>query len=310
MKKKLKVAVQIFGHLRTYDKCSKSLKKYLLDNYDCDVFMHTWSERDHCTQTWYENKMKPTAVCASDVQKEFSRNFFKLNRLVVEKQEPKDLGNIKDGRYSTAQRSIFGISAMFHSMAQANRLREEYAAENNAAYDFIVCIRPDILLVKNFAIEPLLENLTEEDINNGFFTMGNLNKLARGFEDITGVDLFFFARPVVISGILNRTDKIMEKFKRDMTNYYSSEQLFIQTIKELGYTPWVMPIWRSGVLIVRETPLKEWWRQFIRTAWDKDRIRIYILQILKYNIFRFQFNLLGKLHIDICLGNHFSERII
>lgn len=37
-KKNFKVAVQLFGHLRTYKECYQSLKEHLLDKYDCDVF--------------------------------------------------------------------------------------------------------------------------------------------------------------------------------------------------------------------------------------------------------------------------------
>ena len=38
----LKIAVQLFGHFRTFEKCAQALKENLLDRYDCDVFIHTW----------------------------------------------------------------------------------------------------------------------------------------------------------------------------------------------------------------------------------------------------------------------------
>jgi hypothetical protein len=39
----MKIAVQLFGHLRTYKKCFPALKKHLLSKYDCDIFIHSFS---------------------------------------------------------------------------------------------------------------------------------------------------------------------------------------------------------------------------------------------------------------------------
>ena len=38
----MKIAVQIYGHLRTFEQTYKSIQKNLLSLYDCDVFLHTW----------------------------------------------------------------------------------------------------------------------------------------------------------------------------------------------------------------------------------------------------------------------------
>ena len=54
----MKIAIQLFGHLRTYKKCLPALKKHLLNKYDCDIFMHTWDTYNHNTKTWHKNKSK------------------------------------------------------------------------------------------------------------------------------------------------------------------------------------------------------------------------------------------------------------
>ena len=62
MRENLKIAIQFFGHLRTFEKCAPSVKKHLLTKFDCDVFMHTWSETEHSTQTWHNSKSKVNNV--------------------------------------------------------------------------------------------------------------------------------------------------------------------------------------------------------------------------------------------------------
>ena len=54
----MKIAVCFFGHLRTFKRCAPYIKKNLLNHYDCDLFMHTWSEYNHNTKTWHDNKCK------------------------------------------------------------------------------------------------------------------------------------------------------------------------------------------------------------------------------------------------------------
>ena len=52
----MKIAVCFFGHLRTFKECAKHIKHNLLDKYDCDLFMHTWSTYNHHTKTHHENR--------------------------------------------------------------------------------------------------------------------------------------------------------------------------------------------------------------------------------------------------------------
>lgn len=52
----MKIAICFFGHLRTFKRCAPHLKRNLLDQYDCDLFMHTWSTLNHQTITHHENK--------------------------------------------------------------------------------------------------------------------------------------------------------------------------------------------------------------------------------------------------------------
>lgn len=48
------IAIQLFGHLRTYEKLAPYFIKNVvnenaLDGYKIDIFIHTWDELDHNT---------------------------------------------------------------------------------------------------------------------------------------------------------------------------------------------------------------------------------------------------------------------
>ena len=62
----MKIAVQLFGHLRTFRECHSYLAKHLLDLYECDVFVHTWSFEDHVDPTWH----KESNVLAANITDE------------------------------------------------------------------------------------------------------------------------------------------------------------------------------------------------------------------------------------------------
>ena len=66
--KRLKIAIQVFGHMRTFEKCAPSLKKYFLRYYDCDIFIHTWSTLDHDTQTWHKHRKSGHSIDQSQFE--------------------------------------------------------------------------------------------------------------------------------------------------------------------------------------------------------------------------------------------------
>ena len=49
----MKIAVQVSGNLRTFEVCGPLVKRYLLDRYDCDVFVHTWDQLEHGQQSYH-----------------------------------------------------------------------------------------------------------------------------------------------------------------------------------------------------------------------------------------------------------------
>jgi hypothetical protein len=245
MTEKYKIAVQLFGHLRTFKECAPSLYKYLLDKYDCDIFMHTWSMLNHNTKVWHSNNWyQGLPVNEEDVRKRYPH----LKMIKIEEQHPEDWGNVlHDTGYNRplVESSIFGWHAMLYSMAEANKLREDYEKTNGVKYDFVICTRPDILLKKDVDIDDLLASEYPKERDNGFFTFGNPFLKTKvicvcGFQSFSGVDLLFFARPNIISRVFAHLPNIKDIIKPGQIHRYLLECEFIKSIHNLGIVPYVI----------------------------------------------------------------------
>jgi hypothetical protein len=299
----LKIAVCFFGHLRTYKKCAPFLRKNLLDKYDCDLFMHTWATLDHNTKSWHTY----ATIGGNTKEADIIRTYREFKGLIIEEQKSLDLGvfHIKPCHNSkTTSMSIFGMDAMFHSIRASNRLREEYAAENNVKYDLVLCVRPDIWLKEPLDIGAILAVLSEEDIARGFFTFGHctFSRLCRGFESLGGTDLLFFGTPEVISCVAKNTAKCRDRLKPNMTISYGQEYELIKLVKESGWTPYRIDLrYGNDWEIFRDAKAQGTRKQWMRIRIRRNAIRIYMLQRLTWQLLRLRFVLLGR-EFDFCIG--------
>ena len=137
-----KIAVQFFGHLRTFEKCLPYLKKHLLNNYDCDIFMHTWDTYNHNSKTWHTNfKNSNKKVNQEEIIKKLN---IKPEQIKIEHQDLYTKDEIIVRGYKFA---VQGLMSVYHSIKTVNKLREDYQKKHKIKYDMVVCIRPDVLLL-------------------------------------------------------------------------------------------------------------------------------------------------------------------
>jgi hypothetical protein len=298
---KLKIAVCFFGHLRTYKRCAPFLRENLLRKYDCDLFMHTWTTLDHNTETWYDH----TAMKGETDRADVVRAYGEFKGLEIEEQKPLDWGVVKikpNHNSKERQVSIFGIDAMFRSIRASNRLRGEYAAQNHVKYDLALCVRPDVWLKKPLNLESLLEALSEGDIARGFFTVAHdFSQLVRGFENLGGNDVLFFAAPEVMDDVIKNTEGCAGWFGRDATLPYAPEHELIKLVQKRGWTPYRVNL-RIGsdwdiCRHVNTNPR----RHFVQIRTRKNYIHIYLLQMCMRQLLRLRFAVLN-FEFDICVG--------
>jgi hypothetical protein len=206
--KRLKIAVQVFGHMRTFEKCAPSLKKYFLRYYDCDIFIHTWSTLDHDTQTWHKHRKSGHSIDQSQFENKI-QSLYSPKKIKIEHQVPEDLGTYEASSSRTL--SIHGIQSMFYSMEQVNKLRESYECQSKTKYDYVLMIRPDILLKTRLRIEQFTKLFSEGEEANGVFSCGHNNKpIVNELRFAGAIDVMFFAKPQTMAKLLNDHQVITE----------------------------------------------------------------------------------------------------
>jgi hypothetical protein len=199
----MKVAVLLFGHLRTYEYCAPLLKKHILDNYDCDVFMHTWSDSDSDTISWNESiRSRNSRPVSKDVIDRINE-LYASKKLTVENQKVKNDIIVKSIA-NDDKNSLLGMNFMFESMGKTNKLRHIYEEETGAQYDAVIVVRPDVMIMSFIDIKKAFDEalVLGIDIENVRFFAG-LSPTTFSRSNITlqvhrGNDFLFFARPKVI----------------------------------------------------------------------------------------------------------------
>jgi len=130
----VKLAVVMFGHLRTYLETVESLNKYVIKPFNADVFMHTWEYQERSTQSHQaaDKSFQDMVVNSSELYKHYPR----LTLLV----EPELVDDEQLDYYGS--KSILGLKSMHNSMAKAIGL----VIDSGVIYDAVLIIRPDILI--------------------------------------------------------------------------------------------------------------------------------------------------------------------
>ena len=179
-----RIAIQFFGHLRTFKRCFPALKRHLLNCYDCDIFMHTWDVYNHNTQTWHKHTRGVNKTVNKD--KIIKYLGIKDEQIIVEHQEFVDGGKFKarGGEFS-----LQGLKSVYRSIASVNALRENYQKKYGVKYDCVVCIRPDIKLLKKLDLN---KYISLPDYNNSIYFGGSTSCDVKQLDDIGACDLLFF----------------------------------------------------------------------------------------------------------------------
>lgn len=152
MKDKKKLAIQFFGHLRTYDKTYKSFFENIIDvnkkEWEIDIFIHTFDTINGskpATHWWhdgYEESWDKTPI-DSKIQEEI-KSIYKPKKLSITHLNPGEYGQ-------------------YISMENVNNLRKEYEQEKNIKYDLYLYTRPDILFESPLKINMYLDEYKTND---------------------------------------------------------------------------------------------------------------------------------------------------
>lgn len=148
-----RIALQLFGHLRTFELTCLSLFTNVVvpnvkDGYIIDFFIHTWDKMDTGNFTW--GHVRTEELIDLNVAEDTLKNVYKIynpKKLLVESQG--------------ADTQKGAMDWQIYTMLSVQKLRQEYEKENNINYDWVIWTRPDILFLSEFRIDSYIK--TYED---------------------------------------------------------------------------------------------------------------------------------------------------
>jgi hypothetical protein len=229
-----RIAIQLFGHLRSFRMTYKSLIKNIVetnkqDGYDIDIFIHTWTETDHSDITWHNPNGKKRGVAMTENIKNEIYTFYKPKKILIEKQlETDDFIVHGKVRKEFLYKIILNLA---YTVYKSSELRRAYKDETGIVYDYVIVTRPDILFYKPFRLNSFLsvyEKYNMEVPKNALFVPYcfhnkeyNDNKdVVYDRQFIIDTDLLFFAQEFVIDKATNIYSKLNGKNSSILKDFY------------------------------------------------------------------------------------------
>ena len=241
MKKEKRIAVQFFGHLRTFRETYMSFFRNLvvpnqIDGYDVDVFIHTWNEKNHSTVAWHNQEGLFVNKKLTEDDLIFMKKVYEPKMYVIDEQLVCEEKIIVE-KIASAKRSIKGCINSSYSTFKVNELRKLYEKRNHIYYDWIIATRPDIFFKEKFRINDFLHIYKEYNLDileNSLFHA--CNPFGRGkVEDprlLAGSDLIYFSRPEN----MNKASEMYLKWEKytEPDNFYCFEIWWMNFWKAQG----------------------------------------------------------------------------
>ena len=149
----MKVALCLSGQPRFVEKGFPSIYRNFIEPYDCDVFIHTWSdgfpqENVQLLQELYKPVSMKVEPCHSPI--------YDYNQL----------------HYAYGPRRIYDMCSQYDSIFRANLLRKQYEDETHVHYDCVIRCRMDLeftdrIYLENYALDKLHTRLQNVCRYNG-----------------------------------------------------------------------------------------------------------------------------------------------
>lgn len=149
----MRTALCLSGQPKGLLECSESIIKNIIEPNNCDVFIHTWWDKDTVGEKYRTSRPEFKSTVIPNVP-ELICEIYKPKSILVEKQI--QFPNwVADSAYQPGDRNfIFAIQSMFYSIKMSNLLKRVYESQIGHQYDAVIRSRFDI-----FFHEPLVLDL-------------------------------------------------------------------------------------------------------------------------------------------------------
>jgi hypothetical protein len=216
----MKIALCISGHLRDGDKFTfPSLKKFMLDKYDCDVFM----------STWYENGSDVQFVHQSDIPKTNEMPDIRDRLLTyhpidikIDSSASYWIGGLKkqwNGVLTRNGSQLFQNNCMFYKIYDADHSRRMFTAMTGQKYDVVVRLRFDTELTQDI-IEPTIDDIEAGKLIVRTGHCGIIDQLFWGKpEVVSAASECFIYLPQIVS---SKNSKEFENAENILASYFGA----------------------------------------------------------------------------------------
>ncbi|EIX8087390.1 hypothetical protein MLA35_000866 [Campylobacter coli] len=152
-----RLAIHLYGHMRTYEKTYQSFYQNIIeinekDGWNIDIFIHTWDVFNRTDPNiWHaKDNLFPT-ITGKKLSSDDKINIIKIyqpKKYIIEVDPNKPAGR-------------------YESVRKAMNLRKEYEEEMNIAYDIYLTTRPDLLFLNPLRIDEYLDLYkTQQNLKN------------------------------------------------------------------------------------------------------------------------------------------------
>lgn len=177
----MKIAVCISGQPRAYKQGYEYLKRNLLDQYDCDIFIHTWKNSVYDEEDVYD-LYKPVVGVADD--------YFQFSAMLNRKYV-----NTPNAKVFPASNSVFAYYSLFRSCLY--KIDHEVKTQT---YDWVVKTRFDYALNAKIPFEQLNKEklyipncrmVPTRDFGNDQFAFGSSNVMNKYMSTYVNLDMYY-----------------------------------------------------------------------------------------------------------------------
>jgi len=196
----MKIALIIYGHMRSFESCFPNLDRFLLKPFKPDIFIHTWSVNESTTASWHKSHIKNI----NKINIETIKSLYNPTSFIIENQPciESSFNKVVDGV------NFFGFNCMYHSLSKANSLKQTKEAKMGYKYDIVIKIRPDILIKK-----PIPFDFKMPILNKNVYIAGNKKSMTdNSIHSYAAIDILNIASSSSMDTICNLSYYVYEFF--------------------------------------------------------------------------------------------------
>lgn len=168
----MKIALCLSGYLRTFKDCYPSILENVIQDNDCDIFIHTY-DKVGVSKGWKKPETgelytEPTIngpyaegyrefrpKCTEDIDIQFLETIPYIKTIVTERLE--DIHHLFIKNFTNKGVSIFSnineIANVIYKIYKCNELKKEYEKEHNFKYDLVIRTRGDQVFTKRISYD-------------------------------------------------------------------------------------------------------------------------------------------------------------